>query len=291
MIIDQHRFGKSFEFWSVNSPGYTYTMTVKGTAGESLKIWWGDGNDNEYIFTGSSEVITHVYDVGVFTQRWAVKKEVLTTLNAATQNLNGDISKELDGFYNIVELYIYNNNLSGNLTDFDVSRWVNIQYFLISVNNFTGSISSWDLSVWVNLRYLWLQNNSFTGSVSGWDLSGWVNLRRIQINSNSFTGLNSLYANEIFDNRLIFPSLSKIVFTYGNSETLTGTYQQPNVGTYSGNINDLTEVEINNLKAGTDYDGAGTNTPWSTLEQVWVLVNLEVSSTDSTKRYAFTITY
>lgn len=77
----------------------------------------------------------------------------------------------------------------------------------------------------------------------------------------------------------------------GSSEYLTGTYQQPDLGTYTGNINDLTEGQIDDLATGLDYDELGTNVIWSTLEKVWILENLEVSSGDSDLRYGFSFTY
>lgn len=77
----------------------------------------------------------------------------------------------------------------------------------------------------------------------------------------------------------------------GSSEYLTGVNQQPDLGTYADNINDLTETQITNLAAGNDYTGTGENIPWSTLEKVWILENLKTSSVNSTLRYGFIFVY
>lgn len=71
-----------------------------------------------------------------------------------------------------------------------------------------------------------------------------------------------------------------------SSEYLTGIYQEPDLGTYAGNINDLTEQQITDLANGVAFGAVA----WSTLEKAWILENLEVSSGDSTKRYGFTFT-
>lgn len=91
----------------------------------------------------------------------------------------------------------------------------------------------------------------------------------------------------LFDDRVsVTPPL-----VIGSSEYLTGTYQQPDRGTYAGDINDLTEGQIDDLAAGNDYDGLGTSVIWSTLEKVWVLENLETTSTSGILRYGFSFTY
>lgn len=77
----------------------------------------------------------------------------------------------------------------------------------------------------------------------------------------------------------------------GSTEYLTGTYQQPDFGTYPDDINDLTETQITNLAAGNDYTGTGTNVIWSTLEKVWILENLDTTSTSGVLRYRFSFTY
>jgi hypothetical protein len=73
----------------------------------------------------------------------------------------------------------------------------------------------------------------------------------------------------------------------GSSEYLTGIYQQPDLGTYAGNINALTETQITNLANGNDEDGLGDSVSWSILEKVWILENLRISASDNYKRYGF----
>jgi hypothetical protein len=118
-----------------------------------------------------------------------------------------------------------------------------------------------------NRTLLWLYDNNFTTA---------------QLNS---------IINMVFSKRTDYNTASKTLYIYSNSGTPTGTYQQPDLGTYTGNINNLTETQINNLVAGTDYTGIGTNITWSELEKCWVLVNLDISSTNSTARYKWLITY
>lgn len=63
------------------------------------------------------------------------------------------------------------------------------------------------------------------------------------------------------------------------------------MGSYTGNMNDLTETQIDNLANGLDYMGNGSNTPWTDKEKIWFLVNCTNSSVDSSSRYRVTINY
>ena len=76
-----------------------------------------------------------------------------------------------------------------------------------------------------------------------------------------------------------------------DNNLLTGTYKQPNLGTYTGNINNLTEAQIDFLAQGLDYTGTGTNIPWTDKEKIWFMVHCKNSSTDSSSRYRVTISY
>lgn len=82
-----------------------------------------------------------------------------------------------------------------------------------------------------------------------------------------------------FDNRT-----TQSATVTGSSEYLTGIYQEPDVGTYSGDINDLTEQQITDISNGDDFGAIA----WSTLEKAWILENLDTTSSSGIKRYNFT---
>lgn len=72
--------------------------------------------------------------------------------------------------------------------------------------------------------------------------------------------------------QVYYASNSKSLTIHGNNAAPSGTYQQP-----SGFTHDLTEVELDALTT-------------SVKEKIWILVNCQVSSVDTTKRYKWTIT-
>lgn len=81
--------------------------------------------------------------------------------------------------------------------------------------------------------------------------------------------------NDLFANRNQFlNSISHVMTCAGSNATPSGTYQQP-----SGFTHDLTEAEITTLSAS-----------WSVKEKIWILVNCQESSINTTKRYKWTIT-
>jgi hypothetical protein len=111
--------------------------------------------------------------------------------------------------------------------------------------------------------------------------------------ASSFTNTDlDVIINAIFEYRANYNnSISKSLQIQYCSGKTSGTYQQPDLGTFTGNINNLTETQIDNLVAGLDYTGSGTNIAWTVREKMWILVNLDVSSTNANARYSWTITY
>lgn len=72
---------------------------------------------------------------------------------------------------------------------------------------------------------------------------------------------------------------TKVLQIGGTNGSPTGTYQMPTTG-YSGSIHDASESTLTTASAG-----------WSKKELIWVLVNLQVSAANTTKRYNWAITY
>ena len=77
------------------------------------------------------------------------------------------------------------------------------------------------------------------------------------------------FSNYLFANRKNWTRNYSNVSYQSIGDTPTGTYQQGDLGTYSGDQWDLTEEQINNLAAGIDYDGGGSNVAWTSKEKVW----------------------
>lgn len=308
-----------FDFWSVDSPGFTFGMILQGTSGESITIKWGDSSQNDYVFTSGDLIITHTYAAGTFQQSWKVDKSIVTTIVARNVNITGALPLALQDFsslvnvrldrnditdnlsYNnwstklaawvdLVDFYLYANNISGAIGDLQsaFTTWTKIEQILWNDNAFSGSMSS--VSFPASLESLELSSNSLSGSIGNIGQGSWVDLFSDDLNNNSFTGTNE-HVDILFINRASYTQTSKGVTLQNNTELLTGTYQQPDLGTYPDDINDLSETQITNLAAGNDYDGSGVNVVWSILEKVWVLENLEKGAGDTDPRYGFSFTY
>jgi len=115
----------------------------------------------------------------------------------------------------------------------------------------------------------------------------------VQINSN-LTGSNA-FTDDIFINRKNFVQNYISLDWSSIGDTVTGTSEVlGSLGTYGGDPSgmDLTEEQVNNLVAGLDYNGSGTNTPWDSKNKIWWMKNACVSSSSTAKRYStFNITY
>ena len=94
--------------------------------------------------------------------------------------------------------------------------------------------------------------------------------------NNAMSQMNvDINISDLFAGRLNFNlTFAHILYIAGSNAAPSGTYQQP-----SGFTHDLTEGQIDAL-----------STTWSVKEKIWILVNCQVSSSNTTKRYKWTIT-
>ena len=115
------------------------------------------------------------------------------------------------------------------------------------------------------------------------------NKRYIYLNNCSYTGIPNFVRN-------VFTQRNTCLKATGGTTTInvannvdnasvTGVLQRGSLGTYTGNQNDLTETQIDNLANGLDYTGTGSNVAWTDKEKIWWLLNCKNSSTDSSSRY------
>lgn len=268
---------------------------------EDIRIQGNLFNDNlnstewaNYFSNNTSWDVLYIYDnpnlminIGVWdVSGWSNMRFLQLQNTGAYGNLT---SWDFSGWTKIIYIYLYGLDISGNVTSWDFSNSTSIQRIWMYNNLLNGSFASWDLSLCPALRSFRFQNNGIDGSIANIGNESWSLIESFVIVNNEITGLNE-YIDTYFTNRTSYTNTPDIDIS-DNSELLTGTYQQPNQGTYVGDFMDLTEAEITNLASGNDYDGLGTNTPWTNLEKVWVLENMEVSSVSVVLRYGFTITY
>lgn len=164
-------------------------------------------------------------------------------------------------------------NLYADITTFTFDTWYNITkvygvIYLYNNPHFTGNLGN--LTLWSNKSKIYLQNCAYT------NIGGFVNNVFTQRNTclKATGGVTNINVANNVDNNL-----------------LTGVLQRGSLGTYTGNQNDLTETQIDNLSNGLDYTGSGSNTAWTHKEKIWWLVNCKNSSTDNSSRYRCTISY
>jgi hypothetical protein len=249
-------------------------------------------------FASMSGMVTFTISLNDFTgdlSTWSVFSTWSSLINFFIQDnsFTGDISNwsVFSTWGSIQQFWIFKNGLTGDISTWSTfSVWEDIIIFYINTNNFVADLSDWYFPLWVNLTGFRIYNNESYGYVSDFGQGSWNSIVAVLMYGNVFTGLND-HVDIYFSSRVVYTATLKSILFNNNSEYLTGTYQQPDIGTYGGDINDLTETEIDNLAAGTDYDGLGTNVVWATLEKVWILENLDTTSTSGVLRYAFNFIY
>ena len=149
----------------------------------------------------------------------------ITTLNGAgTSNITATSNYTITGNYNIT--------ITGNLDD--------ITTIDINQNNLSGDLSTWDLSKLTKLEGLFLAHNNFSGDLSTWDLSAMTSLISFYIYNNKFTNIFTLKNNTSWnninillqENRLI--DNSKISTFFETLNSFAGTNGSVNVTNTNG---------------------------------------------------------
>jgi hypothetical protein len=197
------------------------------------------------------------YNISGDTSNWNINNTSITYL--PNTSLSGRLKHN-----NVYQLYINDTNISSNIVeDFNFSN--RCIYF-----------KSYDSAIWGNLSGVTLYTGFYNFFVQ---------------NNSGITGSDD-FIDYIFINKKNFTYTSPSINISNIGDTVTGTEQLGDLGTYGGNENDLTEEQVNNLVDGTDYDGLGTNTPWTQAEKIYWMKNATVSSTNPAKRYViFQFTY
>ncbi|MFW6243362.1 MAG: hypothetical protein ACOC2W_04315, partial [bacterium] len=211
-------------------------------------------------------------------------------LNLSNMGISGNFV--FSNFSDLIQLSINNNNISGDLTNITSSNIFssNLKNLDLSNNNFTGDITNWNIS---NFRWVIIGENNFIGDVSNWVLNSEWEIINFN-NLSNITGLNNLIFH-LFDNRTIYTNFFRRTFNFTNIDEISNNptqwvIEQGDFGTYTGNLNQISESEINNLKDGNDFDNTGTNTPWTPGHCIWWIKNAKKQTDINTNRFFELIT-
>jgi len=186
--------------------------------GKKIKVNWGNGDITTLNGAGTSNITA-------------------TSNYTITGNYNITITGNLD---DITTIDINQNNLSGDLSTWDLSNWVNLKHLYLFINNLSGDLSTWDLSKLTKLEGLFLAHNNFSGDLSTWDLSAMTSLISFYIYNNKFTNIFTLKNNTSWnninillqENRLI--DNSKISTFFETLNSFAGTNGSVNVTNTNG---------------------------------------------------------
>ena len=271
----------SFVFKTDQSVLTTVTITIRGTAGKSLEINWGDKHKTITTFTGANQTITHNYtitdsyyisifcEINVLLTFYLSSSNIIEsmpTLNTQTKLRyvafeNNNFSSSIPSLNNSTAIYYYyarNSNLTGSIPS--LSNIITLQRFYVTNNNLTGSIPS--LSANINMKYLFLGGNQLTGSIPSLtsltkiiflyfytnqltgsipSLSALTNLQRLWGFSNQLTGSTPSLTNNTKLNHFYFDNNQISNYT-ASTLALTLNY-------FRGNNNLLPSAAVNQILA------------------------------------------
>lgn len=205
---------------------------------------------------------------------------------ASNSNLVGLRLNKLPNFTGDISNTVFTNNLA-YWNGFGISEMPNLYCDITTLSfNSTQWVSSYGSATFNN-------NPKFTGNLA--NLTLWANKSVVNLSNCAYTNISG-FVRKVFANRnacLKAAGGMTTILVQGNVDNnlLTGIEQQPPLGSYTGNINDLTEAQIDKLGAGNDYTGTGSSTPWTDKEKIWIMTKLKNSSADSSLRYRATISY
>jgi len=183
----------------------------------------------------------------------------LTNVDMSTNyNFSADTTNWTLG--GIQQFYGYNTPIYGTLCN-DNAYYLRVNGSCIS-SNIETDFSFSGRSYWIDLS-----STCITGHLSG--VTFHPNTYIFAVNNNSSLCGSNEFSNYLFANRKNWTRNYSNVAYQSIGDTPTGTYQQGDLGTYSGDPWDLTETQVNNLAGGCDYTGSGTNIAWESKEKIW----------------------
>jgi hypothetical protein len=159
----------------------TFSSTWKGSG--TLYIDPGDGGLVEpLVLTTGGVAWNHAYpSAGSKTIRITGALDGVTTLYAPNNNITNNLSEIVSGLANLVNLYLNNNSISGDISA--VSGLTNLVNLSLYNNSISGDISA--VSGLTNLVNLHLYNNSISGDISA--VSGLTNLVTLYLYNNALS--------------------------------------------------------------------------------------------------------
>ena len=231
-------------------------------------------------------------------------------LNLRSSSLSQDITNMFTGTTSLITICMEGNpNLSGDTTGWNIADVNTLQLCgtalsgrLCTCNPFCLNIFDTDICSCIDTDMSFASNSyninigssKVQGCLSGTSLNYSNIYQFLAYNNPDLYGAND-FTDEIFVNRGNFNRSYVLIQYQSIGDNVTGTTEQlGDLGTYGGDPSgmDLTEAQVNNLVAGIDYDGGGSNTPWDSKEKIWWMKNACISSSSTTRRYSqFTISY
>ncbi|WP_119329561.1 BspA family leucine-rich repeat surface protein, partial [Cysteiniphilum halobium] len=189
--------------YSGSSDSSTYILPVAGGAGQSYKVFWGDGTSNTYTNGGD---ITHNYAVsGQYTiavvgdvdgfnfgnndrlkvqtvEQWG--NVVWSDLDFAFSNtdnvtFNASDTPILTDVTNLSSMFSANNSANLNVSNWDVSNITNMSNMFENATAFNQSLDSWDVSNVTTMSSMFNQATSFNQTLSSWNTSNVTNMSSV----------------------------------------------------------------------------------------------------------------
>ena len=150
-----------------------------------------------------------------------------TELFLSSNQLTGEIPREIGNLTNLTSLYLNNNQFTGPIPS-DIDNLISLTSLYLNYNQLTGSIPS-EIGNLTNLTSLYLNNNQFTGSIPS-EIGNLTNLTHLFLSSNqligslppeigNLTNLNGLYLGWNQLTGEISESICDLNINWNNSNT------------------------------------------------------------------------
>lgn len=230
----------------------------------------------------------------------------ISSLCFNNSSLSGDITNKFTGTTSIRSLILSSNPLlSGDTTNWNVNA---IPTLYLSTTALSGRLKhnavctlhidntkinscidvDWDLSK--SAYYIYAYRSCLQGNLS--NITLYQCLYSFDVTSNPNLYGATAFANKIFNERKNFCRSYVSLVWRSIGDYVTGTTETlGSLGTWAGHQWDLNETQVNNLAAGLDYDGLGSNTCWDPRQKMYWVKCACVGSGSTTRRYPFYISY
>lgn len=198
--------------WKTSAPNESITFNTTGAFTYSFTVDWGDGTEDNTIYTSPGDV-THTYaDADTYTvaisgqfpsMTWTTNntsRDRLMTIEQWGDNewrairfrdcinltYNATDTPDLSQMTSTAGMFNGCTSFNGDISNWDMSTILTTGSMFAGASSFNQDLDEWDVSNVTSMQYMFNEATSFNGNISSWDVSNVTQMQHMFNGASSF---------------------------------------------------------------------------------------------------------